>query len=228
MTSPVLVLAVLTVGQCYTTPVYYDSCYPATYAYTCGENQIIRNTGPICSKFYTTVTLYDGYRTSIPVINCKYPRISCQTTTGGRTLILDYANGYDYQSFAGKAVKYQPVQKVPQRTPTRAVRPKESPAPAPAFPEDPEIPKKVPQKVPLIDTPGPTGPAPGLTTPTDDQIEQLLNRIERLEKKVNTSTTSPSIQVEENRAESIRVPAPALPTEVTPNHPDNITKPTYD
>jgi len=238
MIHPILALAVMVTGQCYYgTPATY--VYP-TYTYacpvTCGEHQIIRNTGPICSKFYMTVTLNDGYRTSIPVINCKLPRITYQTSRGSRTLVLDYSTGFAYSNFAGRAVKYTGIQRVPQRTaPTPAIRSNNEAAPAPRFPTDPTTPRKVPLIEPTTPTPGPIGPAPGLTTPTDKQIEELLNRVQKLEEKAGASIgmptmKAPRITVQENKVESMKIPsAPTLPKDIAPSeHPDNITKPTYD
>ena len=228
MIHTLLALAIMTTGQCSPT-TYVCPTYTYVCPTTCAEHQILKNTGPICSKFYTSVVLEGGYRTSIPVINCKLPTIAYQTRTGAKTLVLDYSRGFAYQNYTARPVKYSFI----QRTPTRAARPS-GVAPAPSLPTDPTIPKKVPMVEPT--TPQPTGPAlaPGLTTPSDEQIENLLNRIEKLEEQINKTTgmptmKSPKVTVQSNKAESIRIPsAPTIPKDITPSgHPDDISKPTY-
>jgi hypothetical protein len=191
-----------------------------TYTSTTCENQIISNTGQIFSKFYTTIELDDGYYTSVPVINCQLPTITYQTSGGARTLILDYSRGFAYQNSA-KPVKYSFTQ---ERAPTRAPN---GIAPAPKLPTDPTSPRKVPLIEPTTPS-GPTGPAPGLSTPTDKQIEDLLNRVQKLEKVTAPTGPTPRITVENNKAESMTIPsAPTIPKDISP-YPDNITKPTYD
>jgi len=236
MTNSIVLLAVLTLGQCYF-PTTIDYCAPA-------EEQILKNTGSIYSRFYVTAAMPDGYRTQIPVINCKLPTVRQYTnSTGGRTLVLDYSQAKTYQQQS--LVKYFYM----KTTPTPAIRP--TPAPIPdGTSRVPFEEIRRPESKPDPQPEAPQGEAPAPLPPTDERIEELLKsnkeiqeRVTSLEAKISamtikptediqegeTSPVSPKVTIEKVTTESVIVPpVPSLPEEVTPKNPaDDISAPTY-
>jgi hypothetical protein len=236
-----ILLAALTLGQFYS----YDYCTPATYVAP-AEEQVLQNTGPICSKFYISAVLNDGYKTQIPVINCKIPSIKQRTTTTGRVLYLDYARGITYNQKI-TSVKYTPRSQ-PAKQPTPAKRPAPAPILPPALPDLPpgvsRVPLGEPEKAPIDDDDyiykQPSAPAP----PSDDQIDKLLEmnrevlkRVDALEQRISAmevveGTTSPlpqpKVEIEKVKTESYELPSgPSYPKDATPKAADDISGPTY-
>jgi hypothetical protein len=234
-----ILLAALTLGQFYS----YDYCTPATYVAP-AEEQVLQNTGPICSKFYISAVLNDGYKTQIPVINCKIPSIKQRTTTTGRVLYLDYARGITYNQGI-TSVKYASrSQPTPAKRPTPATRPAPAPILPPALPDLPpgvsRVPLGEPEEIPPSSS-EPSAPLP----PSDDQIDQLLQmnrevlkRVDALERRISAmevveGTTSPlssgpKIEIEKVKTESYELPSgPSYPKDATPKAADEISGPTY-
>jgi hypothetical protein len=231
-----ILVAALTLGQFYS----YDYCTPATYVAP-AEEQVLQNTGPICSKFYISAVLNDGYRTQIPVINCKIPSVKQRTTNTGRILYLNYARGITYNQSITSVKYVSKSEPAPAKRPTPAKRPAPAPILPPALPDLPPGVSRVPLDEPEKAPPGNTQPSAPLP-PSDDQIDKLLQmnrevlkRVDALEQRISameivegTTSPLPKIEIEKVKTESHELPSgPSYPKEATPKTPDDLSAPTY-
>jgi len=178
-----LVLSMAVMGQCYYGPA--PMTYPVVVAPA--EHQVLCNHGPVQSKFYTSVRLHDGYRTSIPVINCIVPQVNVRRTyNGGRQLTLDYSRGHHYSKVrrTNGVICYQSCSKSSTRLADDDPRPRPIPYTRAADPK------------PTPADPKPEPDAPGPPEYFSDRMDALERKVDTLIDKVEEQPGQSAVDVE--------------------------------